>query len=97
MTKPDNHGKKILFATLLGSGLAIGIIALMKKNKKSSIGNALTQFGHSLEHYAMEKPEVLMKKVENQIHKNGKTITAVLEWVGAGIHLWKKLKNKRGS
>lgn len=90
MTKHDNHAKKILLGTLIGSGLAIGIIALIKASKHGKLRNTFAHIGQTL-----EQPEVLIKKVENQIHKNEKTITAILEWVGAGFHLWKKIKGKR--
>lgn len=83
----------ILIGGLVGVG-AIAIFLVLRKHETSveQIGKVVSNVGEILESHQVEEP-ASVKKFGKAIHQNENVIGAVVDWVAAGITLWKQFKH----
>lgn len=95
MTKQDKDSN-LLVGVLIGGAIGIGALTIFLATRKEkaplgSIGEAILHIGEILEKHHIKEPAA-MQRVEKTIQNHESCIGEVMEWVSAGINLWKQFK-----
>lgn len=96
----SNHDKdsKLVIGALIGGVVGIGALSLFlatrgsKRSSMNTIGQAIVRMGEIFENHGIEEPSSV-RNMEKKIHKHEETVEQVLDWIAAGMHLWKKFKD----
>ncbi len=84
---------RILIGGLVGVGAIAIFLALRKKETSiEHVGKVVSHVGEILESHQVEEPAVV-KNIGKTINQNESTIGAVVDWIAAGINLWKKFQH----
>jgi len=89
--------EKVVSKALVGGLVGVGLIALFLAMRKKE--SSLEQFGHMMSHVAeiLESHDIRepapLQDLGKKIHRNESTVCAIVDWLAAGIHLWKKFKH----
>ncbi len=95
--KNSDPDSKIVVGALIGGLVGMGALAifLAVRKKESSlehVGKVMSNMGEILESHHIEEPGPV-KDFGKKLHKNEDTLGAVVDWIAAGISLWKKIKS----
>ena len=94
MKNPDS---KVINGALIGGIVGIGAIALFlvlrkKENSFDHIGKVISNVGEILASHRVDELEPV-KDLGKKLHHNEDTVSAVVDWIAAGISLWKQFKS----
>ncbi len=92
-----NSDSKVVTGALIGGILGIGAIAVFlvvrkKDTSLDSIGKVISTLGEILENHEIDEVAPV-KDFGKKLHVHEDTVCAVVDWLAAGISLWKKVKN----
>lgn len=92
----NQHTDTKLFTGLLIGAVGLGALTIYlvvrkEKSPLSTIGETIIHIGEILEKQHVHEPAAL-KNVEKKIHSHEHSMTEIVEWIAAGINLWKQLK-----
>jgi hypothetical protein len=98
MQKEHNESPKLILGMLIGSIVGAGALYCIHaaQNRKTpllqKIGKPVTDVGEMLENCDMSSGSNVLQSIEKNIPNGGAIVDGFVDWVDAGLTVWKKFK-----
>lgn len=98
MQKEDNKSKKLVLGLLIGGVAGAGVLYCIHaaQNRKmpilQKIGKTVSHVGDMLEKCDISSGSNVLESLEKNIPNGQTVIHSIIDWIDAGLALWKQFK-----
>lgn len=98
MEKEHNKSTKLILGLLIGGIAGAGVLYCIHaaQNRKTpilqKIGKTVANVGEMLENCDISSDSDVLQSIEKNIPNGGTVIHSIIDWVDAGLTLWKQFK-----